>query len=33
MEGRQALSCVDLQNKYLSLSDNSYLCIFKIDPI
>lgn len=32
-EGRQICSCIDINNKYLALSDNSYLCIFNIDPI
>jgi hypothetical protein len=32
-ESRQAFSNIDPTNTYLAMSDNSYLCIFKIKPI
>ena len=32
-QGRQAFSNIDPTNNYLAMSDNSYLCIFKIKPI
>lgn len=32
-EGRQAFSNIDPTNSFLAMSDNSYLCIFKIRPI
>lgn len=33
LDGRQAYSAVDPTNTYLAMSDNSYLCIFKIKPM
>jgi len=32
-DNRQTNSAVDPLNTYLAMSDNSYLCIFKIKPI
>ena len=32
-DSRQAFSNVDPSNTYLAMSDNSYLCVFKIKPI
>ena len=33
LDNRQAFSNIDPTNTYLAMSDNSYLCIFKIKPM
>ncbi len=33
MDGRQALSALDPTNTYLAVSDNSYLCILKVNNL